>query len=100
MTRSAKKHTGRQQSSGRQHLQRVPGVQPEMDAAFDLDPAELIESIYASIAHDVGKARDPLEVECGIAEWLAITTHMIISGTPDDESDRAVAGFLGALIDV
>lgn len=100
VTRSAKKQ-GRQQSSGRrEHLQPVPDIGLEVDAVFDLDPAELIESIYAGIAHDVGKARNPLDVECGIAEWLSITTHMILSGMPDGEGDRAIAGFFGALIEV
>lgn len=72
----------------------------EIEAAFDLDPVELIELIYADLARDVGKSRDPLELECGIAEWLAITTQMIISGVPDDEGDGALAGFLGARIDI
>jgi len=78
----------------------VPDVPVPVEVAFDLDPSELIESIYAGIAHDVGKSRGPLEVECGIAEWLAVTTQMIISGTPDGEADYAIAGFFGALIDV
>ena len=84
----------------RQYLQPVPAPPVEIEAAFDLDPVELIESIYADLARDVGKSRDPLEVECGIAEWLAMITQMIISGVPDDEGDRALAGFLGTLIEV
>jgi hypothetical protein len=72
----------------------------EIEVAVDLDPVELFESIYADLARGVGKSRDPLEVECGIAEWLAMTTQMITSGVPDDEGDGALAGFLGTLIDV
>ena len=88
--------------SGRRpdYLQPVPAPPVELDAAFDFDPVELIEPIYADLAHDVGVSRDPLEVECGIAEWLAMTAQMIRSGVPDDEGDRAVASFLGSLIEV
>lgn len=92
---------GKTGSGGRrQYLQPVPAPAVEIEAAFDLDPVEFIESIYADLARDVGKSRGPLEVECGIADWLAMTTQMIISGVPDNEGEVAVAGFLGALIDV
>ena len=94
-------NSGKTGSGGRrQYLQPVPAPAAEIEAAFDLDPVEFIESIYADLARDVGKSRGPLEVECGIADWLAMTTQMIISGVPDNEGEVAVAGFLGALIDV
>lgn len=77
---------GKTGSGGRrQYLQPVPAPAVEIEAAFDLDPVEFIESIYADLARDVGKSRGPLEVECGIADWLAMTTQMIISGVPDNE---------------
>jgi hypothetical protein len=92
---------GKTGSGGRrQYLQPVPAPAVEIEAAYDLDPVEFIESIYADLARDVGKSRGPLEVACGIADWLAMTTQMIISGVPDNEGEVAVAGFLGALIDV
>ena len=94
-------NSGKTGSGGRrQYLQPVPAPAVEIEAAFDLDPVEFIESIYADLARDVGKSRGPLEVECGIADWLAMTTQMIISGVPDNEGEVAVAGFLGVLIDV
>jgi hypothetical protein len=58
----------------------VPAPAVEIEAAFDLDPVEFIESIHADLARDGGKSRGPLEVACGIADWLAMTTQMIISG--------------------
>lgn len=66
----------------------------------DLDPLELVESIYADLARGIGKSRSALEVEGGIAEFLAMTTQMITSGVPSGEGDTALAGFLGALIEV
>lgn len=72
----------------------------EVEVVSDLDPLELMEPIYADLERGIGKSRSPLEVEGGIAEFLAMTTQMITAGVPSGEGDTALAGFLGALIEV
>jgi hypothetical protein len=91
---------GNDRGGGRpQHLRPVPDPE-ELTVVLDLSPLEVIESIYANLAHEIGRSRDPLEVECGIAEWLSMTTEMVTPGVPADEGDTALAELLGALIDV
>jgi hypothetical protein len=70
-----------------------------MDLPSDMNPVALMTSIYADLAHDVGKVRNPLDAELGVAEWLAMTTAMISAGVPSEEVSDAVASLLGALID-
>lgn len=82
-----------------QHLQPVPDP-VEIEVMADLDPVELIEPVYAALARDIGTSRDPLTVECGVAEWLAMSTQMITAGVPADEADQALAAFLGAFVEV
>src|SRR5438270_7955527 len=92
---------GRKESGGRSgHLQAVPDPPIDVEVALDLDPVELIQPIYDDLARDIGRSRNPLEIECGIAEWLAMTTRMISAGVPQDEQGEALAGFLGMLIEV
>lgn len=79
------------------HLQ-VVADEPEVEAAFDLDLSALIASIYATVAHDVGKVRNAFDAELGVAEWFGMTTAMIEAGA--DPSSEALADFSGALVDV
>jgi Plasmid pRiA4b ORF-3-like protein len=87
-------------SAGRRHLQVVTEEpRTEVDVAFDIQPIDLIAGLYANLARDVGKVRNPLDAELGVAEWLAMITTMIGTRIPSESQSEAIAHFLVALID-
>lgn len=71
----------------------------EVELGPGIEPEALMRSFYASLARDIGKCRNPLDAELGMAEWLAMITAMIENGSPAESHTDVTASFLGTLVD-